>query len=165
MLGLPITQLLGIASLAGQGLATLLTLRSQRQAYAYQQMQARMQEQQLRDAAEAVELETIQAQIDRRDRYQSQLAENRALMAASGIEFDSPSYRAFFKANEKTYKQDINTIRMQGTERQVGARREIEQAKLSGRAAGVERRTQGISTIGRSLLTATDTAREFLLEK
>jgi hypothetical protein len=124
-------------------------------------MQSRMQVQQYQDAAVAVELETIQAQIDRRERYTTQLAENRALMAQTGISFDSPSYRAFLKANEKIYKKDINRLRTQGTERQVAALREAEQSRLTGRAAGVTARTEGMGTIGRSLLRASDTAREF----
>tara|TARA_B100000519_G_scaffold201708_1_gene218035 strand:+ start:1605 stop:2087 length:483 start_codon:yes stop_codon:yes gene_type:complete len=155
------TSLLGIISIAGQGIGTLLSLRSQRQALAYQQMQSRMQVQQYQDAAVAVELETIQAQIDRRERYTTQLAENRALMAQTGIALDSPSYRAFLKANEKTYRKDINRLRTQGTERQVSALREAEQSRLTGRAAGVTARTEGMGTIGRSLLRASDTAREF----
>ena len=153
--------LLGIISIAGQGIGTLLSLRSQQQALAYQQMQAQMQVQQYEDAAVAVELQTIQAQIDRRERYTSQLSENRALMAQSGITFDSPSYRAFLKANEKIYKQDINRLRMQGTEQLVGTLREAEQSRLTGRAAGVTARTEGLGTIGRSLLRASDTAKEF----
>ena len=165
MLGLPITTLLGIVSVAGQGIGTLLSLRSQRQALAYQQMQARMQEQQLKNQADAIELQTLQEASQRRDRYTASLAENRALMAGTNIDLDSPSYRAFFKANEATYKKDIFNIKRMGSEQRYNILTNAQQARLSGQAAAVNYRTNVISTTGKSLMNMSRTGREFLVEK
>tara|TARA_R100001015_G_C4558977_1_gene119219 strand:+ start:201 stop:698 length:498 start_codon:yes stop_codon:yes gene_type:complete len=165
MLGLGLTQLLGIVSIAGQGIGTLLSLRSQQQALAYQQMQARMQEQQFRDQANALEIQTLQEASQRRDRYTTALAENRALMAGSGIDLDSPSYRAFFKANKETYKKDIYNIQRMGSEQRYNVLTNAQQARLTGQAAAVDYRTNVISTTGKSLLNMSRTGREFLVEK
>jgi len=162
--GLSTSTLLGTVSMVGQGLGTLMSLQSERQSLAYQQMQSRMLEQQYKDQANAIELQTIQSILDRKDRYLTQLSENRALMAGSGIDIDSPSYRAFFKANEKTYKKDVGNIKLMGSEERLNALREAQQAQLSGKAAQANYRTSVASTLGRSLLTANNTAREFMVE-
>lgn len=162
--GLSTGTLLGAVSVVGQGLGTLMSLQAQKQSLAYEQMQSRMLEQQYKDQASAIELETIQSILDRKDRYLTQLSENRALMAGSGIDIDSPSYRAFFKANEKAYKKDVGNIKLMGSEERLNALREAQQAQLSGKAAQANYRTSVASTLGRSLLNASSTAREFMVE-
>jgi hypothetical protein len=161
--GLSTSTLLGAVSVAGQGLGTLMSLQAQKQALAYDQMQSRMLEQQYKDQATAIELQTIQSVLDRKNKYLTQLSENRALMAGSGIDIDSPSYRAFFKANEKIYKQDVGAIKLMGTEERLSALREAQQAQLSGKAAQVSYKAGVASTVGRSLLNIGDTAREFMV--
>tara|TARA_R110002020_G_scaffold406740_1_gene616885 strand:+ start:81 stop:620 length:540 start_codon:yes stop_codon:yes gene_type:complete len=161
--GLSGSTILGAVSLVGQGIGTMMSLQAQKQAMYYEQQQARLQEQQYKDQADAAQLETIQAESDRRDKYFSLYRENRALMASTGIDLDSPSYRALLKANTKTYKQDISNINLMGSEKRLNALRDAQQASLGAKASKASYKSGVATTIGRSLLTAAETGREFML--
>ena len=139
-------QILGAVSMLGQGISTMASMQ-------YQQMQARMEERQYKSQAEAETLQARQQQLDRKKSYLSQLSTNRALMSSSGIEMDSPSYRAFLKANEKTAKKDINAIGLMGAEARLDKLRDAQQSAMTGRAAKANYQSGVATTVGRSLLS------------
>lgn len=152
---------LGIVSMLGQGLSTMASVNAQKQSMQYQQMQANMEERQYKSQAEAETLQARQQQLDRKKSYLSQLSTNRALMSSSGIEMDSPSYRAFLKANEKLAKKDINAIGLMGAEARLTRLRDAQQSAMTGRAAKVNYQSGVATTVGRSLLSAASTYNEF----
>jgi hypothetical protein len=152
---------LGIVSMLGQGLSTMASVNAQKQSMQYQQMQANMEERQYKSQAEAETLQARQQQIDRKKSYLSQLSTNRALMSSSGIEMDSPSYRAFLKANEKVAKKDINAIGLMGAEARLSKLRDAQQSAMTGRAAKANYKSGVATTVGRSLLSAASTYNEF----
>ena len=70
------------------------------------------------------------------------------------ITADSPSYRAFLKANKEIVKKDLQKIKLKGTEKQLAAMYGSNQADLTGRIATAQYRTGVATTVGRSLLSA-----------
>ena len=152
---------LGIASLIGQGVGTMMSLRNQRQALAYEQMQARILEKQYKDEADAVSLQMQSEELERKRRYSQKITENRAMMSSTGIDLDRPSYRALFKANQKVIKQDLNKIKLMGTEARLAKLRDAQQAKLTGRAAKTSYQSGVLDTLGRNLLNTAGTLGEF----
>lgn len=152
---------LGVVSLVAQGVGTMMQLQAQKQALAYQQMQARLQEKQYQQEAEAYALEVRQKELDRRNLYNSQLSENRALMAASGIDLDSPSYRAFLKKNEQVMREDVQTLRDMSLEARLSALYNKQQAQLSAQAAKVNYRTGVLGTLTSTASNLYDLGREF----
>ena len=100
---------------------TMMSINAQKQAMIYQQQQAEFQKKQFKMQADAAEIETIQAENDRKRKYLAQLNENRALFSKMNITTDSPSYRAFLKANKETVKKDIQRLRLKGTEKRLAA--------------------------------------------
>ena len=104
--------------------------------------------------ADAAEIETIQAENDRKRKYLAQLNENRALFSKMNITTDSPSYRAFLKANKETVKKDIQRLKLKGTEKRLAALYGMQQSDLSGRAAEAKFRSNRLQTVGRSLMGA-----------
>jgi hypothetical protein len=151
---------LGVVSLVAQGVGTMMQVQAQKQALAYQQMQAKLQEKQYQQQAEAAELEARQRAEERRNEYFDTLSTNRALMAQSGITLDSPSYRAFLEANYDTYKKDIGVINLEGLEKKLSAYYDVQQAQLQQRANEQQYKTNVITTLGRNLLRASDTLGE-----
>ena len=156
---------LGIVSLVAQGVGTMMQVQAQKQALAYQQMQARLQEKQYLQQAEAAELQARAEEEKRRDEFFSNLATNRALMAESGIAMDSPSYRAFLDKNYQTYVQDLQTIRLTGLESKLSSLYDAKQARLTQKTNQISYRTGVATTIASGLLGAVDTGRELLKEK
>jgi len=152
---------LGVVSLVAQGVGTMMQVQAQKQALAYQQMQAKLQERQYQQEAEAYALEMRQKELERRNNYNYQLAENRALMAASGIDLDSPSYRAFLKKNEQVKKEDIQALRDMTLEGRLSALYNKQQAQLSAQAAKVNYRTGVLGTLTSSASNLYDLGREF----
>lgn len=104
--------------------------------------------------ADAAEIETIQAENDRKRKYLNQLNENRALFSKMNITTDSPSYRAFLKANKETVKKDLQRLKLKGTEKRLAALYGVNQADLTGRIAQSNYRMGVATTVGRSLLSA-----------
>jgi hypothetical protein len=151
---------LGVVSLVAQGVGTMMQVQAQKQALAYQQMQAKLQERQYQQQAEAAELEARQRAEERRNEYFDNLSANRALMAQSGITLDSPSYRAFLQSNYDTYKQDIGVIKLEGLEKKLSAFYSKQQAKLTAQANVQQYKTNVTTTLSRGLLRATDTIDE-----
>jgi hypothetical protein len=133
---------------------TMMSINAQKQAMIYQQQQAEFQKKQFKMQADAAEIETIQAENDRKRKYLAQLNENRALFSKMNITTDSPSYRAFLKANKETVKKDIQRLRLKGTEKRLAALYGQTQADLSGRAAESKFRSNRLQTVGRSLMGA-----------
>jgi|TARA_R100000084_G_C4637965_1_gene142114 transposase len=162
MFGIPF---LGILSAITQGVGTMMSIQAQKQTLAYQEMQYRMQERQFRQEAEARELEARQAEIDRKARYERELAENRALMAASGIALDSASYRAFLQSNRDVYKQDRQAIRSMGLERRLNALYSAQQANISVDAARASYKTGVMETVRGAVDNLTLLKREFTTTK
>jgi len=156
---------LGIVSLVAQGVGTMMQVQAQKQALAYQQMQARLQEKQYLQQAEAAELQARAEEEKRRDEFFSNLATNRALMAESGIAMDSPSYRAFLDKNYQTYVQDLQTIRLTGLESKLSSLYDAKRARLTQKTNQISYRTGVATTIASGLLGAVDTGRELLKEK
>jgi hypothetical protein len=74
---------------------------------------------------------------------------------------DSPSYRAFLKANEKVAKKDINAIGLMGAEARLSKLRDAQQSAMTGRAAKANYKSGVATTVGRSLLSAASTYNEF----
>ncbi len=151
----------GAVSMLGQGVSTIASIGAQKQSMQYQQMQAKMEERQYKSQAAAETLQARQQQLDRKKSFLNELSTNRALMASSGIEMDSPSYRAFLKSNEKTAKKDINAIGLMGAEARLSNLRDAQQSALTGRAAKANYKSGVATTIGRSLLSAGSTYNEF----
>lgn len=151
---------LGIVSLVAQGVGTMMQVQAQKQALAYQQMQARLQEKQYQQQAEAAELEAKQRAEERRQEYFDNLSTNRALMAQSGITLDSPSYRAFLEANYDTYKKDVGVINLEGLEKKLSAYYNVQQAQLEQKANQQQYKSNVMTTLTRNLLRASDTAGE-----
>ena len=150
-----------VATMLGQGFTTMASIGSQKQSMQYQQMQANMEERQYKSQAEAETLQARQQQLDRKKSYLGQLSTNRALMSSSGIEMDSPSYRAFLKANEKTAKKDINAIGLMGAEARLSKLRDAQQSAMTGRAAKANYKSGVATTVGRSLLSGSSMYNEF----
>lgn len=157
-------QILGAVSMLGQGISTISSINAQKQSMQYQQMQAKMEERQYKSQAEAETLQARQQQLDRKKSYLSQLSTNRALMSSSGIEMDSPSYRAFLKANEKTAKKDINAIGLMGAEARLDKLRDAQQSAMTGRAAKANYQSGVATTVGRSLLSGASMYNEFKVQ-
>lgn len=160
--GLSTSSLLGVVSMVGQGVGTLMSVRAQQEANYYQQLNAQTQQQQIKDQMEAREVELLSKINERRQDYLRDLSQNRALMAGSGIDLSSPSYRALLKANKKTYNKDVNVLKLTTAEQQLNSARDIQQSKLSAQASKSLTKTQIAGTIGRGLLTAYDTASEMI---
>jgi|9_EtaG_2_1085328.scaffolds.fasta_scaffold02321_6 hypothetical protein len=158
LFGLP--QIFAVLSAFTQGYGTLMSIQAQKEAAAYEQMQLRVQQQQLREQQVALEMETTNKLNQRRQQYFSELAQNRALMAGSGIALDSPSYRALLKANQKTYKKDASTIALMGAEQQLSTAREIQQSELSEKASKQIVKSDVIGSATRGLLGMADPLKE-----
>ena len=156
---------LGVASLVGSGVSTMMSLRAQKQAYAYEQIQARTIEKQYKDEAEAVTLAMQQQELERKRRYFQNVSENRALLAGTGVSLDSPSYRALFKANKKYYKQDMSNLSLSANEQRLSSLRQAQQSRLTGRAAKESYKSGVATTLGRSFLNTASTLNEFNFNK
>ena len=141
-------------TLAVTGATTLMSVQAQKASMKMQQQQAEFQRKQFKMQADAAELETIQAENTRKKKYLSKLNENRALFSKMNITTDSPSYRAFLKANKEIMKTDIQRLRLQGTEKRLAAMYGVQQADLTGRMAKVQYKQGVATTVGRSLLSA-----------
>jgi len=141
-------------TLAVTGATTLMSVQAQKASMKMQQQQAEFQRKQFKMQADAAELETIQAENTRKKKYLSKLNENRALFSKMNITTDSPSYRAFLKANKEIMKTDIQRLRLQGTEKRLAAMYGVQQADLTGRMAKVQYKQGVANTVGRSLLSA-----------
>ena len=120
-----------------------------------------MIEQQYRDQAQSDALEAEEKARQRRKEYLTNISENRALMAQSGISLDSPSYRAFLENNFDTYRNDVNAIALQGLETRLNTLRNAQQTRLQAKAQTVETKSATVDTIGRGLMTGFKTIREF----
>jgi len=141
-------------TLAVTGATTMMSIQAQKASMKMQQQQAEFQRKQFKMQADAAELETIQAENTRKKKYLSKLNENRALFSKMNITTDSPSYRAFLKANKETMKKDVQRLRLQGTEKRLAAMYGVQQADLTGRMAKVQYKQGVATTVGRSLLSA-----------
>ena len=89
-----------VSTVAIIGGTTMMSLQQQKASMKMQQQQAEFQRKQFKMQADAAELETLQAENSRKKKYLNQLNENRALFSKMSITTDSPSYRAFLKANK-----------------------------------------------------------------
>ena len=143
-----------VSTVAIIGGTTMMSLQQQKASMKMQQQQAEFQRKQFKMQADAAELETLQAENSRKKKYLNQLNENRALFSKMSITTDSPSYRAFLKANKEIVKKDLQKIKLQGTEKRLAAMYGSSQAQLTGRLAESQYRTGAITTVGRSLLSA-----------
>ena len=141
-------------TLAVTGATTMMSIQAQKAYMKMQQQQAEFQRKQFKMQADAAELETVQVENDRKRKYLSKLNENRALFSKMNITTDSPSYRAFLKANKETMKRDVQRLRLQGTEKRLAALYGVQQADLTGRMAKVQYKQGVATTVGRSLLSA-----------
>jgi len=141
-------------TLAATAGTTLMSIQAQKASMKMQQQQAEFQRKQFKMQADAAELETIQAENTRKKKYLSKLNENRALFSKMNITTDSPSYRAFLKANKEIMKKDVQRLRLQGTEKRLAAMYGVQQADLTGRMAKVQYKQGVANTVGRSLLSA-----------
>ena len=141
-------------TLAATAGTTLMSIQAQKASMKMQQQQAEFQRKQFKMQADAAELETIQAENTRKKKYLSKLNENRALFSKMNITTDSPSYRAFLKANKEIMKRDVQKLRLQGTEKRLAAMYGVQQADLTGRMAKVQYKQGVATTVGRSLLSA-----------
>jgi len=133
---------------------TMMSVNAQKQQLAYQRQQAEFQRKQYQMQAQAADLETLQLENDRKRKYLNQLSSNRALLTKMNITTDSPSYRAFLKANQETVKKDLTRLKLQGKEKQLAALYGVQQADISRNAAGAAYKAGVVSTVGRSLLAA-----------
>ena len=97
-------------TLATTGATTLMSIQAQKASMKMQQQQAEFQRKQFKMQADAAELETIQAENTRKKKYLTKLNENRALFSKMNITTDSPSYRAFLKANKEVMKKDVQRM-------------------------------------------------------
>jgi len=143
-----------VSTVALIGGTTMMSIQAQKASMKYQQQQAEFQKKQFQMQAKAAELETLQAENTRKRKYLDQLNENRALFSKMNITTDSPSYRAFLKANKEIVKKDLQKIKLKGTEKQLAAMYGSNQADLTGRIATAQYRTGVATTVGRSLLSA-----------
>jgi len=141
-------------TLAVTGATTMMSIQAQKASMKMQQQQAEFQRKQFKMQADAAELETVQAENTRKKKYLSKLNENRALFSKMNITTDSPSYRAFLKANKEIMKKDVQRLRLQGTEKRLAAMYGVQQADLTGRMAKVQYKQGVANTVGRSLLSA-----------
>ena len=141
-------------TLAVTGATTMMSIQAQKASMKMQQQQAEFQRKQFKMQADAAELETVQVENQRKRKYLSKLNENRALFSKMNITTDSPSYRAFLKANKETMKRDVQRLRLQGTEKRLAALYGVQQADLTGRMAKVQYKQGVATTVGRSLLSA-----------
>jgi len=155
---------LGLASLAVTAGSTLMSVQAQQRAGQLEQQRLAMIEQQYRDQAQSDALEAEEKARQRRKEYLTNISENRALMAQSGISLDSPSYRAFLENNFDTYRNDINAIALQGLETRLNSLRNAQQTRLQAKAQTVETKSETADTIGRGLMTGFKTIREFDIE-
>jgi hypothetical protein len=133
---------------------TLMSIQAQKASMKMQQQQAEFQRKQFKMQADAAEIETVQAENDRKRKYLTKLNENRALFSKMNITTDSPSYRAFLKANKEVMKRDVQRLKLQGTEKRLAAMYGVQQADLTGRMAKVQYKMGVANTVGRSLLSA-----------
>ena len=143
-----------VSTVAIIGGTTMMSIQAQKASMKYQQQQAEFQKKQFKMQADAAEIETIQAENDRKRKYLNQLNENRALFSKMNITTDSPSYRAFLKANKETVKKDLQRLKLKGTEKRLSALYGVNQADLTGRIASSNYRMGVATTVGRSLLSA-----------
>ena len=141
-------------TLAVTGATTLMSVQAQKASMKMQQQQAEFQRKQFKMQADSAEIETVQAENDRKRKYLSKLNENRALFSKMNITTDSPSYRAFLKANKEVMKKDVQRLKLQGTEKRLAAMYGVQQADLTGRMAKVQYKMGVANTVGRSLLSA-----------
>ena len=141
-------------TLAATGATTLMSIQAQKASMKMQQQQAEFQRKQFKMQADAAEIETVQAENDRKKKYLTKLNENRALFSKMNITTDSPSYRAFLKANKEVMKKDVQRLKLQGTEKRLAAMYGVQQADLTGRMAKVQYKMGVANTVGRSLLSA-----------
>ena len=141
-------------TLAATGATTLMSIQAQKASMKMQQQQAEFQRKQFKMQADAAEIETVQAENDRKRKYLTKLNENRALFSKMNITTDSPSYRAFLKANKEIVKKDIQRLKLKGTEKRLAALYGMQQSDLSGRAAEAKFRSGRLQTVGRSLMGA-----------
>lgn len=148
------TTLSAVSTVALIGGTTMMSVQAQKASMQYQQQQAEFQKKQFKMQADAAEIETIQAENDRKRKYLNQLNENRALFSKMNITTDSPSYRAFLKANKETVKKDLQRLKLKGTEKRLAALYGVNQADLTGRIAQSNYRMGVATTVGRSLLSA-----------
>ena len=155
---------LGLVSLFVQGASTLMSVQAQQRAGQLEQQRLAMIEQQYRDQAQSDALEAEEKARQRRKEYLTNISENRALMAQSGISLDSPSYRAFLENNFDTYRNDVNAIALEGLETRLNSLRNAQQTRLQAKAQTVETKSATADTLGRGLMTGFKTIREFELE-
>ena len=160
MLGF-LSQYLGLASLFVQGAGTLMSVQAQQRAGQFEQQRLAMIEQQYKEQAESNSLEAEENARQRRKEYLKNISENRALMAQSGISLDSPSYRAFLNSNLDTYRNDINSISLQGLETRLNTLRNAQQTRFQSKAQKLETKSATTETIARGLMTGFKTIREF----
>jgi hypothetical protein len=131
-----------------------MSIQAQKASMKMQQQQAEFQKKQFKMQADAAEIETVQAENDRKRKYLTKLNENRALFSKMNITTDSASYRAFLKANKEVMKRDVQRLKLQGTEKRLAAMYGVQQADLTGRMAKVQYKQGVANTVGRSLLSA-----------
>ncbi len=151
---------LSFASLAMTGVTTMMSLQAQKQQMRYSQMQAQLQQKQYKDQANAVELQYKEAELDRKKKYFDRLSSNRALMADSGIDSSSASYRALLQSNYKTQKKDIQNIKLMGLEDRLKSLYGVQQAKLSEQSAKINYRSGVVNTLANASSNIIDTGRE-----
>ena len=152
---------LGLASLFVQGAGTLMSVQAQQRAGEFEKQRLVMIEQQYKEQAESNSLEAEENARQRRKEYLNNISENRALMAQSGISLDSPSYRAFLNSNLDTYRNDINSISLQGLETRLNSLRNAQQTRLQAKAQKIETKSATTETITRGLMTGFKTIKEF----
>jgi len=152
---------LSLVSLFVQGAGTMMSMQSQKQSLQYQQMQYAMQERQYKAEADAYALEIKDKELTRKQKFNQELSENRALMAQSGITLDSPSYRAFLKSNRDVMKRDIQSLRTMGLEGRLNALYNAQQAKLSSSAAKINYQTNVMNTLTNTASNVFDLSKEF----
>tara|TARA_R110001583_G_scaffold85135_2_gene223216 strand:- start:10366 stop:10860 length:495 start_codon:yes stop_codon:yes gene_type:complete len=152
---------LGLASLFVQGAGTLMSVQAQQRAGEFEKQRLVMIEQQYKEQAESNSLEAEENARQRRKEYLNNISENRALMAQSGISLDSPSYRAFLNSNLDTYRNDINSISLQGLETRLNSLRNAQQTRLQAKAQKLETKSATTETITRGLMTGFKTIKEF----
>ena len=77
-------------TLAATGATTLMSIQAQKASMKMQQQQAEFQRKQFKMQADAAEIETVQAENDRKRKYLTKLNENRALYSKMNITTDTP---------------------------------------------------------------------------
>ena len=109
--------------------------RYDRQEEMYRQQALEMQRRQQEENAKQAMLAAQQRINDRKRQALQNAKSNKASLAASGVNLDSPSFEAFLESSKKTVKQDISRIQINGLTDVVNYQSEARQTGLAKEAS------------------------------